>query len=329
MPRRGKIAFVGTGGTISMTYNERQEGFVPTKPAEALLELLPQDIAGEIEPVDWSHQPSSHYTIRMTTDLVDLLGQLVQDGCKGIVVSSGTDALEEMSYLTDLLWLYPQPVVFTGALKPASQPSSDAAVNLRQAIAAASSEALWGMGVVACFQDQLFAASEITKEVSHRRDAFASPGKGPIGEFVEGKIRVNRKPKRPPSVDRGITPSKDVEILWASLGGGVRTLTCLSSGPGLEGLVLAGFGGGNVPPSWIQYIKALLKAGTQIVVTSKCPRGYTITEFGFEGSARKLFELGVLDGGMLRPEQARLRLAVGLGAGYKGNRLQEYLLGGE
>jgi L-asparaginase len=185
------------------------------------------------------------------------------------------------------------------------------------------------MGVVACFQDQIFAASEITKEVSHRRDAFASPGKGPIGEFVGGRIRINRKPKRPPAVDRGVMPSKDVEILWASLGGGERILTCLSSGPGLEGLVLAGFGGGNAPPSWIQYLKALLKTGTRIVVTSRCPRGYTITGYGFEGSTRKLLELGILDGGMLRPEQARLRLAVGLGAGYKGERLQEYLLGGE
>jgi len=329
MPRRGKIAFVGTGGTISMTYNERQNGFVPTRPAEALLDLLPEGIGGEIEPVDWSHQPSSHYTIRMTTDLVELLGQLVQDGCKGIVVSSGDDALEEMAYLTDLLWPYPQPVIFTGALRPISQPSSDAAVNLEQAITAASSEALWGMGVVACFQDQIFAASEITKEVSHRRDAFASPGKGPIGEFVGGRIRINRKPRRPPAVDRGVMPSKDVEILWASLGGGERILTCLSSGPGLEGLVLAGFGGGNAPPSWIQYLKALLKTGTRIVVTSRCPRGYTITGYGFEGSTRKLLELGILDGGMLRPEQARLRLAVGLGAGYKGERLQEYLLGGE
>ncbi len=72
-----------------------------------------------------------------------------------------------------------------------------------------------------------------------------------------------------------------------------------------------------------------MKAGTQIVVTSRCPRGYTIKGYGFEGSTKKLLELGVLDGGMLRPEQARLRLAVGIGAGYRGELLQEYLLGGE
>jgi len=329
MPRREKIAFVGTGGTISMTFNGRQNGFVPTKAAGALLELLPPEAKNELEIIDWSHQPSSHYTIRMTTDLVDLLAQLVQEGCKGVVVSCGTDALEEMAYLADLLWPYPQPVVFTGAMTPVSQLSSDAAINLWQAIQAASSEALWGMGVVACFQDQIFAASEIMKEVSHRRDAFSAPGRGPIGEFVDGRIHVSRKPNRPPSLDRGINPSKDVEILWASMGGGTHTLACLASDSGLDGLVLAGFGGGNVPPSWVQYIKALLKSGTQTVITSRCPRGYVITPYGFEGSARKLMELGVLDGGSLRPEQARLRLSVGLGAGYKGDKLQEYLLGGE
>ena len=326
MPRRNKVILVGTGGTISTTFNEKQKGFVPTLSAQDLVAMLPPGLGNDLSVIDWSHQPSSHYTIPMTTDLVELLRKLVKDGASGIVVTCGTDSLEEMAYLTDLLWAYPQPVVFTGSMLPPGIPGSDAMANLAQAVKAASSENLWGMGVLACFQDQLFAASEMTKEVAHRRDAFAAPGRGPVADFVGGDIRVIRKPNRPPALEGVIMPAKNVEILWASLGGGDWILSCLSKSKNLEGLVLAGFGAGHVPPSWGQYLKPLIKDGTIILVTSRCYIGHTITLYGHEGSVGKLLELGLLDGGGLRPEQARLRLAVGLGAGFSMEDLQRYLL---
>ncbi len=315
MPHRDKIAFVGTGGTISMTFSSKQNGYVPTLSAQDLVEMLPADLKSDLQVIDWSHQPSSHYTIRMTTDLVELLRKLVKDGVSGIVVTCGTDSLEEMAYLTDLLWAYPQPVVFTGAMRPPGLQGSDAMTNLSQAVKAASSECMWGMGVLACFQDQLFAASEVAKEVAHRRDAFSAPGRGPVADFVGGEIRIIRKPNRPPAIEGAIMPAKDVEIVWASLGGGDWILSCISKSKSLEGLVLAGFGVGNIPPSWIQYLKPLIKNDTAVVITTRCRRG------------RRLLEMGVMDGGGLRPEQARLRLAVGLGANFSREDLQLYLLG--
>ncbi len=327
MPRREKIAFIGTGGTISMTFNEKQDGFIPTLSAQDLLDLLPEDCMDNIHVVDWSHQPSSHYTIRMTADLVELMKKLVKDGISGIVLSCGTDSLEEMAYLTDLLWNYPQPVVFTGSMQPPCRQGSDAIANLTQSIRAASSESLWGMGVVACFQDQIFAASEVAKEVAHRRDAFSAPGRGPIADFVGDHVRIIRKPNRPTALEGPIMPAKDVEIIWATLGGGDRTLQCLSKSKDLDGLVIAGFGAGNIPPSWIQYIKPLIRNNTSLVITTRCRRGHTMTLYGFEGSATRLMELGIMDGGGLRPEHARLRLAVGLGANLSKEELQQYLLG--
>jgi len=327
MPRRGKIAFIGTGGTISMTWGERQQGYIPTLEARDLLEMLPESSRADVEVVDWSHQPSSHYTIRMTADLVDMMRKLVQDGAAGIVVSCGTDSLEEMAYLTDLLWAYPQPVVFTGSMQPPGAPSSDALANLERALQAASSEIMWGLGVTACLQDQIFAASEIAKEVSHRKEAFSAPERGPIGDFVGDDIRLIRKPERPSAIEGTVSPAKVIEIVWASLGGGDGVVSCISGIKNLDGLVLAGFGAGNIPPTWIQYLKPLLKAGKTVVLTSRCRKGHTSNVYGFEGSARRLLELGVLDGKGLRPEQARLRLAVGLGAGLEGESLQKYLSG--
>ena len=327
MPRREKIAFVGTGGTVSMTFNENQNGFIPTLSAGDLAGMLPPGLRNDLDVIDWSHQPSSHYTIPMTTDLVELLRKHVKDGASWIVVTCGTDSLEEMAYLTDLLWAYPQPVIFTGSMLPPGLQGSDALANLAQAVKAASSENLWGVGVLACFQDQLFAASEVTKEVAHRRDAFAAPGRGPVADFVGGDIRVIRKPNRPPALEGAIMPARNVEILWSSLGGGDGTLSCLSKSKNLDGLVLAGFGAGNIPPSWIQYLKPIMKNGTVIVITTRCRRGHTATLYGYEGSTKRLLEMGLLDGGGLRPEQARLRLAVGLGAGFSREDLQLYLLG--
>jgi L-asparaginase len=325
MSKRGKIAFVGTGGTISMSYNDRQGGFIPTETANSILGAVPDNYKENLEIIDWGHQPSSHYTIRMTVDLVQLLKKLVQDGINGIVVASGTDALEEMAYLTDLLWPYPQPVIFTGSMLPIGVPGSEAASNLIQSLVAASCERLWGMGVLACLQDQLFAASEVAKEIGHRKDAFYAPGRGPIAEFVDGKIYVIRQPKRPPFLGHDINPAGKIAVLWATLGGGEEILSCIAECCDLDGIVLAGFGAGNVPPSWIKHLKPLIKKGLPVVITSRCHRGHTSIQYAYEGSTKKLLEMGVYDGGWLRPHQARLRLAVALGAGLKGETLQKYL----
>ncbi|MCD6184106.1 MAG: asparaginase [Thermovirga sp.] len=325
MSKRGKVAFVGTGGTISMTYSDRQGGLIPTESAGSILEAVPENYKGNLEIIDWGHQPSSHYTIRMTVDLVQLLYKLVQDGISGIVIACGTDTLEEMAYLTDLLWPYPQPIIFTGAMLPIGTPGSEAASNLIQSLTAASCERLWGMGVLTCLQDQLFAASEVAKEIGHRKDAFYAPGRGPVGEFVDGQIYIIRKPKRPPFLGQDIHPASKIAVLWATLGGGEETLSCLAENCDLDGLILAGFGAGNISPSWIKYLKPLLKKGLPIVITSRCHKGHTSIQYAYEGSTKKLLEMGVYDGGWLRPHQARLRLAVALGAGLKGENLQKYL----
>jgi L-asparaginase len=326
MPQRDKIALVVAGGSIGMAFSEHQEGHAPGLNAEDIAHWLPEKTREELEVVDWSHQPSTHFSIRMTTDLVEVLKKLVVDGVRGIVVTCGTDVLDEMAYLTDLLWAYPQPVIFTGAMRSSDQIGSDAVVNLYQALLAVQAESVWGMGVLVCFQDQLFAASEVSEEIPHRRDPFASPGRGPVGEIRQDQVVVLRRPKRPTSFGNAVTPAREVELVTASLGGGERLLGALAQCTTLDGLVLAGFGLGNVPPSWLPHIKTILKNDVAVVITSRCSQGTVDSRHNFEGSARRLLEFGVLSGGEKRPPQARLRLAVALGAGLKGDDLRNYLL---
>lgn len=309
-----------------MLYSERHGGHVPSLGAEEMLRWIPPTVPCEILPYDWTRQPSCHYTIGMTTDLVELLRKTVKDGVQGIVVTCGTDLMEEMAYLTDLLWPYPQPVVFTGAMLPSDCPGTDSSLNLEQAFIAASSEQAWGQGVTVCFQDQLFAASEVRKVHSSRRDAYESPGRGPIAEIIQNRIHLYRSPLRTATLGEYVTPAREIELVWAALGCGERLLGCLAKGPDLDGLVLAGTGSGNVPPSWQPHIRSFLKREIPVVVTSRCSQGRVGRMYGYEGSAKRLIEMGVLDGGGLRPTQARLKLAVGLGGGLKAKSLQLYLL---
>ncbi len=326
MPDQPKIALVVAGGTIGMSYSEREGGYAPALGAQDMFRWIDQArLNCSIEVVDWSHQPSCHYTTRMTIDLIQILRKLVEDGFEGIAVTCGTDTMEEMAYLADLLWAYPQPLIFTGAMIPSDHIGTDAILNLNQAVLAAASKVAWGLGVLVCMQDQLFAASEVCKVTNYRRDAFEAPGRGPVGEIVERNVQILRSPKRATPLPEPVVPAKDVEIIWASLGGGEVLLNLLTEEE-LDGIVLAAFGSGNVNPLWLPPIKNIVRRGIPVVLTSRCQRGQVLPIYSYEGSALRLFKAGVLNGGHLSPLQARLKLAVGIGAGYTGDVLQQYLL---
>lgn len=326
MPNRGKIALVVAGGEIGMRYSERKNGHAPVVTAEEMLSWLPEEFTENVQLIDWSHQASSHYTVRMTTDLMKILSKLIVDGIQGIVVTCGTDALEEMAYLASLTWAYPQPVIFTGATHPSDMIGTDGPVNLYQSFLAARAQSSWGMGVLVCFQDQLFAASEITQIANYRRDAFSAIDRGPVGEIINEEVLFRRTLKRE-KVFEGIVPARNVELVYASLGGGERFMANLANETRetLDGLVIAAFGNGNVFPTWISHIRSLIKSNIPIVLTSKCPAGRTNSLYGFEGSASRLFEMGVLNGGALSPAKARLKLAVGIGAGLSKKELKDYI----
>jgi len=328
MPKRNKIALLVAGGQIGMGYSEKQEGHAPVSEGEFISHCLPDDLKNYVVVIHWSRQPSSHYSIRMTTDMIHILNKLVIDGVSGIVVVSGTDSIEEMAYLTDLLWAYPQPVIFTGSILPPDVSGSDAATNINQAINAVRSQSCWGLGVMVCIQDQLFSASEITQTANHRRAAFHAPDRGPVAEIIDDKLEILRMYKRPKVLEGSFSPAKDVELLWVCLGASSRIIKDLAEeeDKGLDGLVIAGFGNGNIPPSWTPHVKTILKREIPVLLTSRCLTGHVKKMFAYEGSVNRLLECGVLNGGNLSPVHGRLKLAVGIGAGLKGAALQEYLL---
>ncbi len=329
MPKRERIALVIAGGQIGMQFSGKQNGNETNLSEEEIRKWIPEDLSVNLEIIDWSHQPSSHYTMRMTTDLIHILNDLVIDGISGIVVVSGTDSIEEMSYLTDLLWAYPQPVIFTGSILPPEMIGSDASINLIQAINVVQSQACWGLGVLVCFQDQLFAASEVTQINNHRRAAFTALDRGPIAEIIGEDVEILRAYKRGKVLEGDFSPARNVEMLWACLGSSDHLINSLASdhGDSIDGLVVAGFGNGNVPPNWTPHIKSLLKSKIPVLLTSRCMKGHVRRMFKFEGSVSRLLDSGAINGGNLNPLHARLKLSVGIGAGLKDDNLAKYILG--
>ena len=153
---------------------------------------------------------------------------------------------------------------------------------------------------------------------------------GPIAEFVEpyGELMSLRSPRRGKILGIDTSPARNVEILDTSLGGGDILLNALLDGrvSDLDGLVVSGFGGGDVPPSWVPLLRKIMRAEVPVVLASRCPLGRVQAGRDFEGSASRLLEMGLISAGPLTPIQARIRLAVGLGAELTGQDLRSYML---
>ena len=328
MPNRGKIALILAGGQIVHKCATDDSEGVSLAEGE-LKAYFPGGFREKFYVVDWSHQPVNYYTLRMCGDLVNLAGSQVESGAVGVVITCGTQAMTEAAYFADLVWTYPQPLIFTSSVYSAETPGSETALHISQSVRAAESQGCWGQGVLVCVQDQIYAASEICQLSNYGRFGHSSFAYGPVGVFAgpSDELVFFRPVRRGKIMDINTTPARNVEIIEASLGGGDVLLNALLDGrvSELDGLVLAAFGDGDVPPSWGPLLRKILRASTPVVLASRCPVGCVLPGPGFEGSAKRLLEMGLISAGTLTPLQARIRLAVGLGAGLTGQELRAYM----
>jgi L-asparaginase len=327
---RDKIALILAGGQITLKYVPDALEPLPIG-EEELIACLPEDKRGKAYIVDWSRQPVNNYTLRMCSDLVQMAGTQVEEGASGVVITCGAQALTEVAYFADLVWSYPQPLIFTASINYAGTPGSETALLLTRSVHAAESQACWGQGVLVCLRDKLCAASEVRHLSNYSHFGYAAMPGGPIAEFSEplGALSFLRSPRRGRILDIGTLPARNVELIGISLGGGGVLLNALLDGriSELDGLVISAFGDGDVSPSWVPLLRKVARDGLPVVLASRCLVGRVQTCGDFEGSAKRLLEMGLLSAGTLTPFQARIRLAVGLGASLSGPSLKTYMLG--
>lgn len=292
-----------------------------------LLNYLPEEVVDQCHLIEWSCQPSNHYSMKLTVEMESMFETLISDGYTGIIVISGSGVMEEMAYLTDLLWAHPEPIIFANLMVRGRAGLKEGLMNLRCSVLAAISEEVKGKGVLLCSSGELFAASEVVMvDPTNPENTFQSPEKGSVGKMLNDEVRFLRNVRRPGLLARRPEIPATVELVHASLGGGETILYSLASGKEIEGLVMAGFGTGHVPPAWVPHIRNILRRRIPVAIISRCFQGHVAKSNYFEGCFLKLLEMGVMSGGSLNPFQARIKMALGIAAGLTEQGLSLYML---
>ena len=304
------------GGTISMVGHERQ-AVVRKTGADLAADLGSR--AGGIPVVarDFRAVPSAQLSFEDMLDLAAAARDEVVAGACGVVVSQGTDTVEETAFLLDLIWESDAPMVVTGAMRNPALPGADGPANLAAAVQTAASQAGRDRGVLVVFNDQVHAARHVRKAHSMSTATFVSPDVGPLGHVVEGRVRFLARVSRTPAIQvaAGRVSDTRVALYTVTLDDHAGWLEELAGTH--QGLVVAAFGVGHVPERLTEVLGELATV-MPVVLTSRSGAGPVFADtYGAPGSERDLQRRGLINGGFLHPYKARvlLRLLIAAGAG--------------
>ena len=302
------MRLLAAGGTISM----KGEHAVPTLDAAGLVAAIPE--LGRFPALRAENVlglPGPQISLDQGLGLVRQAVAAASDG-EGVVITTGTDTLEELAMLCALTYGGEAPIVLTGANRPASAPGADGPANLLDAVALAAAPDGSGLGAVVVFGGEILAATSARKVESTGPSAFASPVAGPLGRVVEGRIWLHARPLRQPALDPG-TIAHTVPILSAALGEDGALLR--AAGQTADGVVIEAFGAGHVTPGMLHALVELVPR-VPVVITVAPERGSMMhATYGFEGSERDVRASGAVCAPFLSARAARIALLCCLGAG--------------
>lgn len=307
-----RIDVLSLGGTIAMT-RTGTDGVVPRLTASDLVDTVPGlEGLAEIRTTSLRQVPGASLGFGDLVETARVARACVADGSSGIVVTQGTDSLEESAYALDLLWDLPEPLVVTGAMRHPEAAGADGPGNLWSAAAVAASPAARSRGCLVAFADEIHHASLAAKVHSVRAAGFASPGWGPIGLVSEGLARFLAPARpRPAALVPGDGDPPRVALVSAVLGDDGSYLRAVAEA-GVDGIVLAAMGAGHIPERMLPALEEAV-ARCPVAAASRTCAGPLLREtYAFPGSERDLRRLGVLDGGGLSPLKARVLLTLAL-----------------
>jgi L-asparaginase len=308
-----KVAVIFNGGTISMKVDSRIQAAVPTLTGEEIMSMVTGiERHAEIECITFSNLPGPHVTPEKMMELSKYVQKvLLREDIDGIVVTHGTDTLEETAYLLDLTIKSEKPVIVTGSMRNSSELGYDGPANLSASICTAISENARGRGVMVCLNDELNCASEVTKSHSMKLNTFQSPEFGPIGIIDNNEVIFYRNILNKTYIDSNIIETK-VELLKCAAGMDSRIFDFFIEN-NVKGIVIEALGRGNVPPQMMDGIIKAISKGIIVVIVSRCYGGRVLDTYGYEGGGKDLRNLGVIFGGELPGQKARIKLMLSLG----------------
>jgi L-asparaginase len=309
---RPRIALLTLGGTIAMAGGQR--GVVARLGGADV--LGDADGGYDVDVHDFTPVGSSNLTFAGILDAVDRAVSAVSAGVTGIVLTQGTDTLEETAFLIDSVWAADEPFVVTGAMRNPTLPGADGPANVAAALRVAADPAARGRGTLVVFNDEIHAPRYVRKTHTSSVATFRSADTGPIGYVVEGVPRfLTSLPRRVPvtGIDRTALATTRVAFHTALLDDDASALGHL--GAETSGLVIAAFGVGHMPATLVPVLGDLA-ARMPVVLTSRTGSGSVFAAtYGAVGGERDLLERGLINGGYVHPYKARVLLRLLLAAG--------------
>ncbi|USS88362.1 asparaginase [Fructilactobacillus hinvesii] len=317
-----KILAINTGGTISMSLND-EGGVVQNEqnPLDNAAGLGLQDI--ELINDDLLNLPSPQMTPDTMLKIKDRIQQAIAEGIDGVVVTHGTDTLEETAYFLDLTLPNTIPVVVTGAMRSSNEIGADGLFNFKCAIEVAASDSARDKGVLVVFNTGIYSARYVTKTHTTSVDTFKDPIYGTLGTVDHDQVIFAQQliGSEYTEIDHVI----DGVYLVKAYAGMDGTLFNAIQQAHPKGVVIEAMGAGNLPKATLPAVKRLLDAGIPVVLVSRCFSGYAQPIYAYPGGGIELQSLGIVFCEQLNGPKARIKLTVGLSCGKSGPALQEYM----
>lgn len=305
------ILLIHTGGTISMKMNDDAGAVIPNE-KNAILGISEQlSQFANIKEIEAFNLPSPHITPKEMLKLRNIIVNYTNENTvDGIVITHGTDTLEETAYFLDLTTQYDFPIVLTGAMRSSNELGADGVYNLVEAVRVACSPEARNKGVLVVMNDEIHQAFNITKTSTSSVNTFQSPQYGPIGLITKKMVHIHQSPVRRRYVEvQSIEKRVALLKVYAGMEGDILEAIYNLH---YDGVVLEGLGQGNVPPAVVSGIKKMLEANIPIILVSRCFNGIAEGIYGYEGGGKSLEELGVIFATGISGQKARLKLLIGL-----------------
>lgn len=325
---KSRIAILGTGGTIA--------GFIDSTIAttgytagaidiDVLIKAVPQ--IRELADISWeqiANIDSSNMCDEIWLRLAKKIAKLFAEGIDGVVITHGTDTMEETAYFLNLTIKSDKPVVLVGAMRPSTAISADGPKNLYNAVALVANKEAKNKGVMVAINDKILSARGVVKTHSLNVDAFSSPDFGDLGYIVDGKVFfynnvTKAHTKNAPFDVSKLTSLPKVDILYSYSNDGSGVAAKALFEHGTKGIVVAGSGAGSIHKNQKDVLKELLKKGLKVVVSSRVVAGCVAVSDSDE-------KLGFISAEDLNPQKARVLLILALTKTSDPKKIQEYFL---
>ena len=320
MPK--KILVLHTGGTISMQADAT--GAVVTSQDNPMNHVSNPLEGIEVHTLDFFNLPSPHIKPNHMLALYHKIKEEA-DNYDGVVITHGTDTLEETAYFLDTMKIPNMPIVLTGAMRSSNELGSDGVYNYLSALRVASDDKSADKGVLVVMNDEIHAAKYVTKTHTTNVGTFQTPTHGPLGLVMKQEILYFKTAE--PRVRFDLDCIQGLVPIISAYAGMTDELIDMLDLEHLDGLVIQAFGAGNVPKETAQKLETLLQKGIPVALVSRCFNGIAEPVYAYQGGGVQLQESGVLFVKELNAQKARLKLLIAINAGLKGQALKDYMEG--